>query len=423
LPDATVAQGRTISELGLFLYAQLSRHHSFELIPADRSTKFLLLVAFLLAIPATAFCVENQKQLQEHQLLQLRERIAALNKSLESKRGERDSLMQGLRKTEVEIGQIVVNHKDTTKDLKKARKRVETLQRKKQLQENSLSRQRIALGNQIRAAHAMGRQERTKILFNQRDPAELSRAMGYYDYLHRARATRMAAIQTQLSELKETVAQIVLEQQKLEQAEKRQLTQKKKLESAQMERKKVLGALSSELKRSGQQLRTLYRDEQQLEQLIRGISETLSDISIGISSIKDFVERRGAMQWPAAGRIDAMFGTPRIGNLSWDGVLIAAPEGSEVKAVHRGRIAYADWLRGFGLLMIIDHGGGYMTLYGHNQSLFKETGDWVEAGEAIASVGTSGGLGQAAVYFGIRRKGRAVNPARWCKRLRNRRAG
>jgi septal ring factor EnvC (AmiA/AmiB activator) len=112
-----------------------------------------------------------------------------------------------------------------------------------------------------------------------------------------------------------------------------------------------------------------------------------------------------------------------VGELRWDGVLISAPEGQEVRAVHHGRVAFADWLRGFGLLLIIDHGDGYMTLYGHNQSLFKETGEWVEAGEPVALVGTSGGRARAGVYFGIRHQGRPVDPGAWCRASRGNRMG
>ncbi len=138
---------------------------------------------------------------------------------------------------------------------------------------------------------------------------------------------------------------------------------------------------------------------------------------------KPFKALRGGLEWPARGRLVSLFGTQRAGNLKWDGVVIAAKEGSEVKAIHHGRVAFSDWLRGFGLLMIIDHGDGYMSLYGHNQSLFKETGDWVEPGETIAVMGNSGGQRNAGVYFGIRYKGKAVNPKKWCKRVTGNRIG
>jgi septal ring factor EnvC (AmiA/AmiB activator) len=135
-----------------------------------------------------------------------------------------------------------------------------------------------------------------------------------------------------------------------------------------------------------------------------------------------FASRKGELAWPAKGRIGARFGSARgVGRLYWDGVLIEAPEGGEVRSVHYGRVAFADWLRGFGLLLIIDHGDGYMTLYGYNQSLFKETGEWVEAGEVIAQVGRSGGRSTSGVYFGIRHNGEPIDPKKWCKKINGRR--
>jgi septal ring factor EnvC (AmiA/AmiB activator) len=138
---------------------------------------------------------------------------------------------------------------------------------------------------------------------------------------------------------------------------------------------------------------------------------------------RPFRALKGRMPWPAKGSLAGRFGMEKRGGLLWDGVLISAPEGREVKAVHHGRVAFADWLRGFGLLLIIDHGDGYMSLYGHNQSLFKEAGDWVEQGEPVALVGNSGGRLDTGVYFGIRYQGRPVNPKHWCKKSKGNRVG
>ena len=153
----------------------------------------------------------------------------------------------------------------------------------------------------------------------------------------------------------------------------------------------------------------------QAEQIIALPLETAGDIP--------FKQLKGALEWPTRGRLTTLYGALKAVGLKWDGVIISAPEGQEVKSIHHGRVAFADWLRGFGLLLIIDHGDGYMTLYGHNQSLFKEIGEWVKPGETVALVGRSGGKGSAGVYFGIRYNGRPVNPQSWCRKAKGSKVG
>ena len=188
------------------------------------------------------------------------------------------------------------------------------------------------------------------------------------------------------------------------------------MQRSQGQRRDVVARLTQELNDQSRQLDRLQSDERDLQTLITGLEEALADIPAEHPQQLAFVGLRGRLPWPASGRIVNRFGSPKLGALVWDGVMISAPEGREVRAVHHGRVAFADWLRGFGLMLIVDHGDGYMTLYGHNQSLFKEAGDWVEVGEPVALVGSSGGREQAGVYFGIRYQGRAVDPAKWCRR-------
>ena len=161
-------------------------------------------------------------------------------------------------------------------------------------------------------------------------------------------------------------------------------------------------------------------DQRQLERVVKVITENLPHTDAGLDVIRQtpFGKLKGKLVWPALGKVKRLFGKKRqSGRLRWKGVLIEARQGNNVRAVAAGRVAYADWLRGYGLLLIIDHGDGYMSLYGHNESLFKETGDWVSAGDVIASVGKSGGRKLSSLYFEIRHKGKPVNPTRWCKKM------
>jgi septal ring factor EnvC (AmiA/AmiB activator) len=297
------------------------------------------------------------------------------------------------------------------------------LRAKERADSQALVAERDALAAQVRGAYATGRQERIKLLLNQEDPATLSRVLTYYDYLHRARAARMARLQQGLAELARTREQIGLEASRLAALQANRRAEKQSLEQSRDQRRRVVRALARELLSQGREMDQLQRDEQALSELLKGLRDALSDIPPEAPGEQPFNTRKGKLPWPAKGRLVARYGQAKIGSLRWDGVMISAPEGREVRAVHHGRVAYADWLRGFGLLLIIDHGDGYMTLYGNNQSLYKETGDWVEAGEAIAAVGNSGGRERPGMYFGIRFKGKPVNPRRWCRRIRGSRVG
>jgi septal ring factor EnvC (AmiA/AmiB activator) len=231
----------------------------------------------------------------------------------------------------------------------------------------------------------------------------------------------MKALNEGLEQLKSVEREIAQEEQRLQQLLIKNNNQKRQLEAARAGRKQVISKLNSHMKDKGEELNNLKSDEKQLQSLLTEIQQALSDIPPDSTAHVPFNTRKGMLPWPSNGRLVANFGSKRqVGKLKWDGVLIAAPEGQEVRAIHHGRVAFADWLRGFGLLLIIDHGDGYMSLYGHNQSLFKETGEWVEPGEVVAQVGNSGGRSTAGVYFGIRHNGQPINPIHWCERIKGR---
>lgn len=352
---------------------------------------------------------------QEAKLKVLRERIGALQQRMDQTRGEQTQLNKALRDTEQKVGKLTRKLRVLGGRLARQQDKLQKLRAKEQADSRALVAERNALAEQLRAAYAAGRQERVKLLLNQEDPATLSRVLTYYDYLHRYRARRMEELQERLAELAKTREQIDHETQRLADLQASAAREKQALDATQAERRQVVRALAQDLLDQGQEMARLQRDEQALQNLLQGLRDALADIPPDAGAEERFSERRGQLAWPTAGRLVARFGQTKVGSLRWDGVMISAPEGREVHAVHAGRVAYADWLRGFGLLMIIDHGDGYMTLYGHNQSLFKETGDWVAAGEAIAAVGNSGGRDSAGVYFGIRYKGKPVDPVRWCR--------
>jgi septal ring factor EnvC (AmiA/AmiB activator) len=196
--------------------------------------------------------------------------------------------------------------------------------------------------------------------------------------------------------------------------------QKKQLDQDLGKRKTIISSLDKQLKKQGGNLSRLEDEAAQLQNLIKSIEKLFIDAPESEISRKSFAKLKGKLAWPLKGKLRKLFGrTKPQSDLRWQGVKIEAANGSHVMAVSHGRVAFADWLRGLGNLIIIDHGNSYLSLYGHNESLFKTAGDWVEAGEVISSVGSSGGEQKAGLYFEIRKKGKPQNPTRWCKSSNN----
>jgi septal ring factor EnvC (AmiA/AmiB activator) len=370
-----------------------------------------------LAQVADPLSEENQK------LDRVRDHIKELMRRMDSVKGERGELTRRLQQSEQEIGALTRRLRVLAGQLQRQRKQLAELRHEEDSALARLELQRDALARQIRAAYVIGRQERLQLLLNQQDATKLNRVLTYYDYVNRARVQRMTLIRERLNELASIRTDITREEERLNGLLDKQRNELTALEQNRAGRLEVIRALGAQLEDQGQQLDRLRNNERQLQVLIKDIEQALMDIPAEVPGQQRFSERKGRLAWPAAGRLGARFGTKKVGSLRWDGVLIQTTEGREVKAVHHGRVAFADWLRGFGLLLIVDHGDGWMTLYGHNQSLFKEVGEWVQTDEPVALVGNSGGRRDAGVYFGIRHKGVAVDPLRWCRRPRGERVG
>ncbi len=265
----------------------------------------------------------------------------------------------------------------------------------------------------------IGRQEYLKLMLNQEDPALVGRTLVYYDYFNQARSEHINQVQLALEKIENLRSEISTETKKLQQTQAKRQAEKKSLEKTYRERALVLARLSRDIKSKDQKLAQMSADEKRLQNLLQAINKAMPDIFAEVGQHKSFAAYKGKLVWPVRGQVKKLYGKRRkAGKLKWNGVMINAAKGREVHAISHGRVAYADWLRGYGLLLIIDHGDGYMSLYGHNQSLYKETGDWVDVNEVIAEVGDSGGQQSSGLYFEIRYKGKPTNPSRWCKRTR-----
>ena len=272
---------------------------------------------------------------------------------------------------------------------------------------------RIAL--ELRTAWQVGRQGQLKVLLSQENPHTVARMMGYYRLFFQARNELLASFRATLAELAKVEQEIASALANLDRQQQQLTQQQEKLAAAQRNREQAVAQLSASIKDQHQRLAKMEQDRRELEKLLQAIEEAVVNLSIP-EEYQDFGAVRGKLRWPVDGQPGNRFGTTRnAGKMRWQGVNIPAREGTEVEAIHHGRVVYADWLRGMGLLLIIDHGDGYMSLYAHNQTLLREVGEWVGPGTPIATVGSSGGLERAALYFEIRHQGKPVDPARWCR--------
>jgi septal ring factor EnvC (AmiA/AmiB activator) len=356
-------------------------------------------------------------QRQREKLVKLKETISKLQGTLQRDRSKHGKLRTQLRHAEKAIGGLIRQIDIIDRKLTQQKKRMQGLQSERQTLWTDLARQRRVLAGQIRTAYAMGRQEYMKMLLNQQDPSVMGRTLVYYDYINKARTARIRAIDESVTRLEKVEASITDQTARLKRTRQEQLQQKQKLEKSRSKRARVLARLDKQIRTREEKLQLFRADAKQLERLMEGLREALADVPANAGQRQPFKSQRGRLRLPVRGKITAKFGTRRkAGGFRWQGVMIRAKRGADVKTVSHGRVAFADWLRGFGLMVIVDHGDGYMSLYGHNDSLFVETGDWVEAGEVVAAVGNSGGQKRSGLYFEIRANGKPTNPLRWCKR-------
>ncbi|MGE0370879.1 MAG: murein hydrolase activator EnvC [Gammaproteobacteria bacterium] len=370
-------------------------------------------------VPAGAAAGTEEKDKAE-KLEVLRRTIRELRTSLDKARGRHAELRTQLRSAEVAIGSLSQSLKKLDKELKHKSAELRGLRARRDEAAAALEQQRRVLAQQILAGYAMGREGHLKIILSQQEPAAIGRMLTYYDYFNRARAARIEEIDRRLAEIGVLEHAIAQQAETLEQLHGEQSRQLQALRDSRSSRRQVLATLGGEIKTKQQKLEALLQDERNLSELLiklrRALAEIPADSPPGPGDAAPFASHKGKLSWPARGKITTRYGSARqVGSLTWRGVVIGAAEGGEVKAIYRGRVAFADWLRGFGLLIIVDHGDGYMSLYGHNQSLAKGVGDWVERGEAIATVGNSGGQDSAGLYFEIRHNGVPDNPLRWCR--------
>jgi len=382
-----------------------------------KRTGHYLLLSLSLAIINPVIAEDSGTQ--KKQLETLRKHIGSLRDELNIIRGEHAAVRKELRDAEFTINKFVKALQTLNRNIRRQNKELRRLKNDKSRYKKDMATQLELLGIQVRSAYAIGRQEYMKLLLNQEHPESVGRILRYYEYFNAERTSRVTRAEKIVKKLDQVSKAINRKLSELDGLRKKQRTKKAGLENTKRARSLVLARLKSEMLNKGEELDHLIQNEQKLARLIKEINQVMPDIQMEPGKHLAFAKLKGKLFWPTVGKVNRLFGKRRKSKkLKWNGVVIKARAGMNVRAVSRGRIAYADWLRGYGLLVIIDHGDGYMSLYGRNESIQKETGDWVEANEVIASVGNSGGSDHTGLYFEIRYKGKPTNPSRWCKKTR-----
>jgi septal ring factor EnvC (AmiA/AmiB activator) len=348
-------------------------------------------------------------------LAAVRARIAVLTNRLGEELKQRDASSARLRETEL----IITAKRQRLETLRAAQaaaeRRRSELRAEQSRGQNALQAERAALAAQVRAAYMIGRQEQLKLLLNQSNPASLGRTLTYYGYFAEERSSKIDTIQGQVLRLQQLVAEIDQQSAQLKTLENDAGREMAGLEHARADRAEALAALSRQVASGNQELAGLKREEQAVESLVADLERVLQDFPV--DATQSFERMRGKLPWPVLGRVTAHYQEQHAdsaGGMRWNGEMIEAAHGAKIRAPYFGRVVYADWLQGLGLLLIIGHSGGYMTLYGHAEVLYKSVGDWVAPGDVIAALSDANGAAPQ-LYFEIREGRKTVDPKVWLK--------
>lgn len=383
---------------------------------STRKSLIVDLAAMLLLTSVVATHAADEEETRtRQQLTEVKSQISALQSRLKIFAREKSTIQQALRTSETAIGEVQKSVRKTRKRLTDKKSQLATLKSERHKLIKAKSGQQKLMAREIQTAYQTGRQSHIKILLNQEDPHTVARAMEYYKYFSNARNERIESYLEIIKKIDALEPQISATALALAKTDIELSDQLQQLQQQKSQRKVALSKLNSSIQNSDQKLARLQKNRSELEELLEAVEQAVANLEIP-SDYQAFAKLKGAMVWPVEGKPENRFGQLRSGGpLRWQGLMIDAQEGSPVRAIHHGRVVYADWFRGSGLLLIIDHGDGYMSLYAHNQSLHREVGEWVTANELVSTVGNSGGQFKSALYFEIRHQGKPTDPRKWCK--------
>ena len=383
--------------------------------------------ALLLCICLTAG-INSTHALQQEELDNLRKHISVLQKELEKTSESQSEATDELRESERAISNSKRKLAELSLQHRAADQTLEKLKQQAQQLETNIQNQQAMLSKLLYQQYLGGKQEYFKLLLNNHDPDQAAREMRYYEYITRSRSTWLNMLRVNLAQLNEVVQQTQQKSGEITALQAEENAQQKILEKDRLARQQVISQFAQQLKQQRHEIGRLQRDENRLSQLIAKLSKMLTrQKDKGVFNNdklpdnrfdgKPFEQLKGKLTLPVMGEVVNKFGSARPDStVLWRGLMLRAANGQPVKSVAAGRVVFADWLRGFGNLLIIDHGKGYMSLYGNNETLYKQVGDILRGGDTVAAVGNSGGNEDSGVYFELRHRGEPIDPLKWIAR-------
>ncbi|WP_193039024.1 murein hydrolase activator EnvC family protein [Pseudoalteromonas nigrifaciens] len=372
-------------------------------------TKLILILTFL----ATATAVANEDRTKKD-LSEVQTALKQSQSEYNAQRKKIANLQKNLQQHELDIAKNAKALNMAEQSIKKTEQQQQLQQQKADQLEQQHAQFQHALAAQLKSAYmAGGDDDYAKMLLNQEDTAKFERTLSYYNYLNKARIEQLEELKALQLQIAQNQAELAKTKQKLVNLHDEQKRRQTALVSAQSERQANLKNLQTQLNSTKSSINYLKENQQTLITTIEELEKEKNKKVelLGLNNSK------GKLNWPSRGKLEHTFGQRKHGGIDWKGVLIGAKEGSNINSVHNGQVVFADWLKGYGWVIVVDHGEGFMSLYGHAQTLLKDVGDMVREGETVALVGQSGGQASSGLYFEIRHKGRAVNPEKWCKRI------
>ena len=353
---------------------------------------------------------------KQKQLEQLRAKLAKVQQDQAAALQKRDAVQVQLRASERAIADATRDYQQLDRQVGAAEGQLAGLQRQKAVRQQALDQQKQALALQMQAAYREGEDSQLRLLLDAQDPETVGRLLADYDYVNRARTTRIQAVNQELAALDQVNQRISHQLESLKSLRDGRARMLSELQDRGRSRRRLLATLDAGIKNRGVEMKRLNKDQQAMQSLVNSLRQAMQDVPVELTQGKRFAALRGRLLWPVGGKMLDYYGQPRAGgHLRWEGDLIAAPAGTPVRAIAPGRVVYADWMPHFGLLVIVDHGQGYLSIYAHNQDATHQVGDYVKAGETIASLGDSGGQDQPALYFELRHGNDTLDPRRWCR--------
>ena len=368
----------------------------------------------------------------QDELKDIRSRIEALRKQLTESESSKAEAADALKDSERAVSETSRKLYQISGQRREVNTSLSRLQLKIRSVEDNIAAEQDTLGRLLYQQYVGGQSDAIKLVLNGEDPNEIARQLQYLSYVSRARAELLASLRENLADLEKLTGETRRKSSELHALQSEETSQMRRLEKEKAERQRVYVKVSDDIEKSRKQLSTLKRDEERLSQLIERLAkeaarknskkngkkpgkrianQALPSAESGSGAFRDL---KGKLRLPVIGELMNRFGGPRQDSgLSWKGLFISARAGREVKAIAGGQVVYADWLRGFGNLLILDHGDGYMSLYGYNESLLKQVGEEAKAGDTIAAAGNSGGNPDSGLYFELRYQGKPFDPIPW----------